>query len=327
MLSLRFSIAVACLCCSPTAFAEEAPIPYRVQSSGSGECAPATFASKLEQRSPRLRPASASERLALSFELNVERHAEKLSGRMSVHEIDGSETTRAVEGVTCDEVLSALALIAVVLVDPNALGESSSSPAAPAPAPVAEARIQPTLPVGPPRHWRFGAGVNGGIEGAVSPDVAVVAALQLEALLGGDGASAPRLTVAFERSAGNTVSTPSGDAHFVWTAARATGCLVRFPRSGPLAVRPCLFMDAGMLQGTGERTFRASSARLTWISLGALGHAELWPVPRLALGLDAGFAAPFVRDRFYFDPGDDASTVRLPRLGLTLRTGLTLFFH
>lgn len=322
---LRLLLGIAVLCFSPTAHANDPPLPFSVHSVGKSECAPATFAVKLEQRSPRLRPASPGNRPALDFELDVERRTGKLAARLRVRELDGAETTREVEGVSCDEVLSALALIAVVLVDPSALEKNTTFD-------VASPRITEPREAGARRRrpwclWRVGAGVNGGVESAVSPDVTVVAALQLEALLGGDGTFSPRAAVALERSAGNTLSTPGGNAHFVWTAARVTGCPLRFPSSGQLAVRPCLFMDVGVLDVTGEQTFRASSTRVSWFSLGALAHAELWPVKRLALGLDAGVVTPFVRDRFFFDPGDAASTLTVPRLGLTLRSGLTLYFE
>ncbi len=168
--------------------------------------------------------------------------------------------------------------------------------------------------------------MDAGLETAVSPDVVATGSLQLVALLAGDGIFSPRVAVAVERSAGNTVLTPGGNAHFAWTAARMSGCPVRFPSSGRFALRPCVFFDAGRLDVTGEQTFRPSNTRVAWFSLGGLARAEYWPVKPLALGLDAGLMAPFVRDRFYFDPGGPSQTLRVPSIGLTLRAGLSVYF-
>ena len=304
--------------------AAEPALPFEVHIEGRAECAPDAFTSKLRQASQRLRPALAGE-AALDFSLRVERTLGVYDGSIRVREAQGNETTRSIAGASCDEVLSALALIAVVLVDPNAVGEPRTNEGARKQGVPMPEQASPVP--SPARHWRFGAGVSGGVESSVAPDVVATAAVQLETVLGGPGIFSPRLAVAVVRSAGDTVTTPAGAAHFAWTAARIDACPVRLPSSGRFALRPCLSFDAGVLDVTGEQTYRASSTRLTWLALGGVVRAEYLPVTPLTLGLDAGVVVPFVHDRFYFDPGGPAETLRVPRAGLTLRAGLSVFFE
>ena len=322
--SFQFRLGLFALCFVSRAGAADPTLAFQAHIEGGAECKPGAFQSKLEQLSRRLRPALPSEP-ALDFELSIEEAQRKFSGKIRVRELDGNETVRTVEGASCDEVLSALALIAVVLVDPSAEGASH------APAhevrqagPPQEERESGSAP---PRSWRFGAGVGAGLESAVSPELVATASFQVEALLDGDGIFSPRVAVAVQRSAGDTVRTPGGNAHFGWTAARVSLCPVRFPRAGRFAVRPCVFSDAGVLDVAGEQTYRPSSTHVTWLSFGGVARAEYWAVKPLALGLESGFVAPFVRDRFYFDPGGPADTLHVPRLGLTARVGLTVYFE
>ncbi|HEY4158943.1 MAG TPA: hypothetical protein VGM29_12630, partial [Polyangiaceae bacterium] len=317
------AFAIACTL-TARARAESGPLPFQVHSAGSAECdASSSFAARLEQRSRRLRPALASEP-AIDFSLELGSTGRALSGRLRVRERDGNETERVVTGASCDEVLSALALIAAVLVDPNALSERAQTQPAAQPEP-AVARSEPPAGAPPKRSWAFGAGVGAGVEGAIAPDVAFTSSAQLEAALGGDGILSPRVALAVHQSFPDTVTTPAGLAHFRWTALRVSGCPLRYPSSGPWALRPCLLFDAGRLEVAGDRTYLQDTARVTWFALGGVAHAELRPIPPLSFGLDAGFVAPFVRDTFFFAPGGGAETLNVPKIGLTLRLGFAAY--
>lgn len=302
--------------------AVEPTIPYEVRATGNAECAPAAFAAKIAVLSSRLRPAQSGE-AALDFFLEIAKTERVFNGRLRVRELDGNETTRAITGVSCDEVLTALALIAAVLIDPNAT---------PRPADIAPQRVESSIARRGPvavgaGFWQFAAGVGAGVETAVGPEIVPTVSFQGETALLGRGILSPRLALAVHRAAGSTVATLEGSAHFRWTAARTSACPVRFSISDRLALRPCLFFDLGVLDATGQQTYRGASAQVTWYALGALARAEYVPFAPLSIGLDGGILVPLVQDTFYFDPKQPSETLEIPRLGLNLRLGLAVYFE
>jgi len=307
---------------APGVWAREPTIAFNVHTEGSAECTPDAFSAKLAALSPRLRPAGAAE-AGVAFTLQIAKMDGVFRGRLRVRELDGNETTRAITGASCDEVLSALALIAVVLIDTSESPRPSEASALAVEAPVTGSGPEDDSA----GSWLFGAGVGAGIETAVSAEVVPTVSLELEAAFIGPGAFSPRLAIAVHRSAASTVETAAGSAHFRWTAARISGCPVRFPIAARLALRPCLFFDVGSLEATGQNTYQGSSANVTWYALGGFARAEYVPFAPLSLGVDGGLLLPLVHDRYYFDPGGPSNTLQLPRLGLTLRAGLAVYFE
>lgn len=316
-----FAIFVMLVTLAPGVWASEPDIPFTVRVGGNARCGSDLFSEKLVNLSARLTPATRDS--ALDLRLEITREARVFRGSMQLREKGGIETTRAVVGGNCDEVLSALALIAAVLIDPDgsdALRPAASVPGARASTPRADASANsPT--------WRFGIGVGGGVETSVGPEVVATASVQGEMTWLRQGLLSPRLALAVHRSAGDTLESRNGNAHFRWTAARVSACPVRFPVADRLALRPCLFFDLGELDAAGQRTYRAESTSVAWYGLGSSLHAEYVPAARLSLGLDAGLMLPLLRARFYFDPGGPSDTLELPRLGLTLRIGVATYFE
>jgi hypothetical protein len=124
----------------------EAPTPFRVESLPGATCPSGDpFATQLLRRTDRIREAVGDER-ALVFRLEVTHAKSRTSGRLTVRELDGSELERDVAGADCEEVVSAMVLIAAILVDPNASLEPLPSPEPPKPAPTAP----PRAPAAPP---------------------------------------------------------------------------------------------------------------------------------------------------------------------------------
>ena len=301
--------------------ADAGPLPFLVHATGrTTECEDAGgFSVEIRQRSRRLHPALANEP-ALDFSLELGGSGRAFSGRLRVRELDGTETSRAITGVSCDEVLSALALIAVVLVDPNAASEP------PRPEPRTEPQAPHVAPrSAPARPWGFAAGIGVGLEGAVAPDLLLSASVQGEVALAGSGVWSPRVALALSHSFPDEVSASAGVAHFQWTAARLSSCPVRYPSSGPFALRPCLSFDAGRLAVTGDQTYHGQTARVAWFALGGAARTELRLLSTLLLGLDAGFIVPFTRDSFFFELPGQVETLRGPKIGLTL--GLSVAAH
>jgi len=306
-----------------TAHADVQSLPFQVHAvDGAGCGANGSFVTKIMQRSRRLQLATPVER-AIDFSLTIGRDGRSITGELSVRELDGTQTFRSITGASCDEVLSALALIATVLVDPNALDEPSPPLTDHVKAPPAA-----RLPSRPSRRWGFGAGVGFGLEGAVAADVLFGESAQLETALAGEGLLSPRFALAWIVGLPDEARFTSGTAHVSWSAARASGCPLRLPIYRSLALRPCVSFDVGRLGVSGDQSsYQPSSDRVTWLAVGAAGHFELRPIPPLLFGLDAGIVAPLVRDRFFFVSETPENTLRIPEIGLTLRLGVAAYFE
>jgi hypothetical protein len=122
----------------------EGPTPFRVESLPGATCASGDpFATQLLRRTNRIREAVGEER-ALVFRLEVTPAKARTLGRLTVRELDGSELEREVVGADCEEVVSAMVLIAAILVDPNASLDPLPSPRTEPPRP------PPTAPPRPP---------------------------------------------------------------------------------------------------------------------------------------------------------------------------------
>src|SRR5262249_25414050 len=152
----------------------------------------------------------------------------------------GREATREVVGATCDEVVSAIALIAAVAIDPNA----SAAPSLPAHPPATPAIEPPTLPpplppavrierppppAEPRARWRFAFGAELG--GALGPAPSFLVGIRPYVELGRLGAEVllPSFRVSFFRRGGEDSETHAGTASFVWTAFRPEVCPLRWP--------------------------------------------------------------------------------------------------
>jgi hypothetical protein len=327
---------------SGVAAADEAErIAFRVEYSEGSTCSNAeSFAEQLLRRTERLRPANADER-SLTFRIAIAPNGATLNGRLSVRELDGSETTRDVPGATCEDVTTAMALIAAVLVDPNASTESAAEPATePSPPPLlpetaaaaapAQARkpepAPPARAVEPnatPSRVLLGGGAMFALEGAVGPEPTPALSLELEAALERNDFLSPLFVLAFEYAFPTRAETPNGVARLQWMAGRATGCPLRFPASGRLALRPCALFEYGRLAASGEETQRRASTSTPWTALGGTLRGEYTVVGALLVVLEGGFVAPLQRDTFYFDPPSPENVAfEVPSVGATARLGI-----
>jgi hypothetical protein len=143
---------------------------YRIESRSESVCAvDRQFAVELGARTPRVRPAVGDEP-ALRFAVEVAGSGAAWSGRLTVREVSGAVTVREVAGTSCMEIVSAVALIAAILVDPGASTDPIVAQAPPA---------APSTPVPEPRRWGLGAGAGVGAESAPSPVAAVAVSGEL----------------------------------------------------------------------------------------------------------------------------------------------------
>jgi hypothetical protein len=329
----------------PAAAEEAAPTPFLIEYTDGSPCKNAeSFSDQLLRRTDRLRRANPDEQ-ALVFRIEIAPSGAALAGRLSVRELDGNHTGREVPGATCEEVISAMALIAAVLVDPNASAEPLSEPAPEpstpphlppqnAPSLARPRRPKSTPPrkiaarESPPSRFTFGGGVAFALEGAIGPEVTPALSLEVEAALERGTLLSPLIVFALERAFPTRTETPNGVARLQWTAGRASACPLRVPASGSWALRPCALFELGTLDASGERTERRASASMPWSALGTTARAEYSPVPPLLVVLDAGMVVPLSRGTFYFDPPTAENTAfTVPAVGATARIGLATRLH
>jgi hypothetical protein len=285
--------------------AEKSATPFRVEYSTGPQCEKLDrFSLELLARSRHLRPAAPGE-YGFVFRIALYEERGQLRGRLSLREESGRETVRTVPGASCDEVVTALAVIAAVLVDSDA-GLNR------APEPEAGARAQ-DAELG---ALSAGAGVGFLRQGGVAPSTRSGLGIEADIALETASLISPLFALSYNYTLSESVATPSGTASLKWWALRSSLCPVTWPLHGPLRLRACGIFDVGELEGTGERTELPATESMTWLALGGSGRLSVVPFAGLALMLEAGLFAPLARDRFYFDP-DQAETTAftVPSLG------------
>lgn len=299
-------------------------VPFRVEYRPGLHC-PNTegFSEQLLARSSRVRKALSGEP-ALSFRVELGGAPGALVGQLTLLEPNGRVTVRVVPGTSCDELTSAMGVIAAVLVETQSasIAKPVDEPQERVPADVAHDE-----PSRRTSHWRAGGGVGLAVEGAVAPDL--VAGLSVEATLALDRASvlSPGFALAFVRTLSDRVRAQNGTARFQWNALRVTVCPLRWPASGWFALRPCALLDAGVLEATGENTDRPASKAVSWFAVGGALRAEALLTRPLVLTLEGGLVAPLRRDRFYFDPDTRATTAfDVQPVGALARLGVSAQF-
>jgi len=342
--SARWAACVWLLCGSArTAGAAPPGQPFRLEYWAHGACPDAQeFSRQIRSRAPRLRPAEGDEP-ALGFYAELDDRSGYATGRLTARSPDGREVTRTVRGPTCDDVVTALALIAALAADPVQPLEVPASepihrkrppdgPSARTPdpeAPLAEtpyrAFDEPTIPE-PEERWTFGVG--GGLEfnSAIAPSPSFGLSLAFEAEAPGGSAVRAFWSLSAIRAASGTTPTGGGGAAFSWVAFRLVGCPVRWPEQKSLFLRPCAFIDAGALQGSVTEGPDSHSSTRTWVSAGAFGRIEAQVADVISFQLDGGVVAPLTPGEFRASTHDEPA-FQIPAAGALGRIGLSYRFQ
>jgi hypothetical protein len=243
-------------------------------------------------------------------------------GELTVRKVNGELLTREVPGRTCQEVVSAMALIAALMVDPLAL--TSEAPVA-RPAPSSPA--PPSVPVPKPRSpaeraWVFGVEPRLTARTAVAPDLAWGEALGLLVIWQGSSLR-PSLQLSVHRARAST-SQSFGSADLTWTAGQLTLCPWGVQPGPRWDLRACALLQIGRLLGTGYATPDPAEAAIFWSSVGGQLEARVELLGPLWLGLEAALLRPFSRESFYLAPSQ--SLHRVPTWGSSFGAGLGLLF-
>jgi hypothetical protein len=277
--------------------AEPVHLTYRAASSCADRSA---FIEQIRSRTDRLRDARPDEP-ARTVEVTLTEVPGGVSGYLRTRTPDGAESERTIQGSSCANVVSALALIVALAVDPEASTAPRRAARPPAQRPPPPARLPPPAPA-PTRGPGWGLGFQASVRTAVAPDplFAIGGYLKLELRSGPLSGGSAKLAVQHGRQTARVVG---GSGEIAWTDAHIDGCPWGFQFTRALSLAPCLGFDGGVVTVSGvEDTPNPDSVTRPWLSIGALARGSLSPLRWLALEPELGVGFPLVRDRYYLRP-------------------------
>ena len=270
--------------------------------------------------------ALAGERAAARFVVTVSSSDAESVGRIEFAGSGDEGVVRHVSGKTCDEVVSAAALITALAIEataePNAVAAASTDPAQ------APKKEQTTLePDAAPTRAAFGwgAGATVGMDGWSAP----LGAYNIGAF-GEMTRSIPlRLVRIGLRGATGSTSIDERSAAFLLLAGRLSLCPVSLELGTRFEILPCAGIEAGYLGGSGQRNAALPDARSAAIFWSAATTELLvrWhagPIVVLEVGGELGF--PLVRHNFIFE-GPSQLIYEVPVIGAGVRVGAALHFR
>jgi hypothetical protein len=301
--------------------AAAAPQPYRIEYAAPAGCSSReAFVREIEERTPLVREAREGEPAASYVVVLSARSNTDLFGELVLRELDGRETRRALRGKTCDEVVSALAFIAAILVDPGALSRTRTEAPRPAPAPLRTADERARSSRGGSR-FRVGVGAGASFETTISPEPAFGPFAELVVERSSDEGRGISFGAAFHRVTTEPTITSAGRADFTWTAGRGWFCPFSLPSRGFVSFVPCAEIEAGTLVAKGSGTIDDKTVVRPWLAFGPLARLELRPLPFLSFMLE-GMAVftPLSHPTFYFSP--DMEVYSVPWVGFASRAGI-----
>jgi hypothetical protein len=277
--------------------------------------------------------------------VRIARKGSQLEGRLAIEEPGREASVREVTATTCEEVVSALALMTALAIDADLEARPSGPPAAPPtaaaaatknpppkaqtppPAPEKEQQHQhhksrapqrttPAVaprkrPIPPSSHARWELGAHAGAFGALAPNLAWGAVSFLDRSTWNTTGAAWSLRLGLALAESASVGLAEGSATFRWIVARASACPLAVA-AGPLTARPCFGLDAGTLRGlgSGEQIQQPLEQTRGWIAGTGLGRLQLHLGEGVYLEVEGGFTLPFIRDRFVFlEPSRDIHAV------------------
>jgi len=307
--------------------------PFRLEYWAEGHCPDAIeFARQIQTRAPRLRPAEADEP-ALGFYAELVERPGSATGRLTARTPDGREVAREVRGATCDDVVTALALIAALAADPSQpVAAPATSAAQVVPVTPARRHVHDDLPIeeleppDPVLRWTFGVGGGLSFDSSIAPSPGYGLGVEFDAEGKGGSVLRPLFALSAIRAAAANTETKAGDASFTWLAFRGTVCPLRWPEATPLFIRPCLFLDAGVLEGSVSLEGRSRDQSKSWFAAGGFARVEALADEVLSFQLDGGVTAALKRDTFDAGSGD-GNAFRVPPSGILGRIGLSYRFQ
>ena len=279
----------------------------------------ASFRRQVSGRTARVQFADARAVAELSWTVVIQQAAGGTRGALSVSGGELGKLERKVDAESCDQVVTALALVAALSVDPEA---SLSAPPQPPPPALVEKPPPPAPPPEPRTRVRVSLGL----------------ALTVRSGLGQQLSWAPRpfVGISFRSAGGHTwglglsamqvhgdAAAPVGQADFTWSLGRLEAFPVRWGGAS-LRFEPALFVEAGQVRAQGVAVTPAAEVRRPALLLGALGRLSVLAFDLLLVQLEGGPAFPVVRDRFYLQ--ENTTVFRAPPVAGFAAVGVGLEF-
>jgi hypothetical protein len=353
--ALVAALALFALACA--ARAQDGTEPIRISFAAPPGCPDElAFTTELRGRTPRARPAWQGEP-ARTFRITITRHRDTTLGNLTIEEPGGvGSAVREVTGRTCPEVVSALALITALAIDPHA--STASRPPALAPTGPAlphapwdaglpsdlappslrlaephdsnSAMIPPPLPAWIPRPrlvtpgFRVTTGAQITAHGGVGPALEPGGALFVELGRTERSLLVPTFRVSAMTSAGGAVTTNGARASFKFEAGAVEGCPVQIALERLVRLFPCAAVEVGAIEAQGDSVEFYTKRTEPWISADLLARSQWTFVEHLVLELQGGLAFPLVRSRYLL-----TSTVigyDVPQVAGTVGAGLGVRF-
>jgi hypothetical protein len=311
------------------------PLPLRIDYHADAGCpGEDVFLDEIRWRTALARVAAPGD-AALEVRVRVDRRGAASHGEVTLGQ-GGGRVVRAIHGDACDEVVSALALITALAVDPHASLAHRQPGAAPAPPPAAPAaEASPSSPSSPPsgpapkpetlpppdlladplpadlpapvlpppaRRDLWAVGAQASMALAVTPGPLAGGAIFAGRVF--DGALGASVRLAVEVEGTGTLDAGPGQVWFLRGAARVTGCAFTWRPAAWISAVPCVAIEAGALHGqgvAGGALTSALQATVAWAGAGVLPRVGIEVGPGI-LELEGGPVFPLVRRTFVFKP-------------------------
>src|SRR6188768_2407023 len=305
---------------------------FRLEYWADGRCPDAVeFARQIQTRAPRLRVAEADEP-ALGFYAELVEREGTATGRLTARSPDGREVVREVRGPTCDDVATALALIAALAADPNQpVEDAPPGPAAGVAHPTQRRTEHATVPELAPepelsQRWTFGIGGGVGFDSSIAPNPSYCLSIAFDAEGYPGSAWRALLSLSLLRAVAASTQTRGSSVSFDWVGFRLAACPLRWPEETPLFVRPCGFLDAGLLGGEVARGTSSQAQTKNWLAAGGFLRTEALVGEAVSFQLDGGVTVPLTRSSF--SAGDaEPIAFQVPASGILGRIGLSYRFQ
>ncbi len=295
------------------------------------------FLREILARTQRPRLAPDGDEPAIAIRVAIDAKSETSStGRLDVHEPDGTQETRSVTSRTCGEIAKALALVAALVLDPDARTDAEPPPAPPPPPPPAPPVPPPSRPppvdrpAPPPpapaarSRWASSGGVEVGVLGGIGPALGPMAGgfFDVEHRTARGLASAARLSFDVARTSSDL--SRGGTQTYEWLGGTVRACPVYLPLPQKFRVAPCAAFQIGAHRATTQDVRNPTSSLEGWLAPAALGTVE-WSISReIALELSGGALFPLRRTRYFLAP--DTTIFDVPAVAGTANFALRVRF-
>jgi hypothetical protein len=276
--ALRAPLVVAGLLAARVSAAE--PEPIRIAYSAPSECpAEATMIAQLGQHASIERVTTSAVR---GFTFTIARGDTGFVGELAVTSARDAPATREVSAASCDEVVTALVLVAALAIE-----ERASAPRPPVLGPA----IQHATPLAVETPWRLAIGAGVARYAGITPSARFGVPIYLAASHGHQ-----EVRATFDRTTSDDLATAS----FRWTAGRLEGCPY-VGLAGRLAVGGCAGVQIGALTSKGIGVDRATTDIRPWIAPEVVARTAV-QLGRARVEVEGSLAAPLERDRYYIAP-------------------------